>query len=103
MICLARIRFRCLVLCLLLLCAGFTAARADAPQTAAPEAAAPGTPGGHAISTLDELAGADIGVLSGTICDELALKVLSSTASETAYTFDRDAEYPNRVQLRWHH
>ncbi len=35
--------------------------------------------------------------------DELALKVLSSTASETAYTFDRDAEYPNRVQLRWHH
>ncbi len=75
----ARIRFRCLVLCLLLLCAGFTAARADAPQTAvpeaaAPEAAAPGTPGGHAITTLDELAGADIGVLSGTICDELAQK-----------------------------
>lgn len=33
--------------------------------------------------------------------DKLSLNVLKSTASETEYTYDPDAEYPNRLFLRW--
>ena len=64
-------RFRRLVLCVLLLCAVLSAARAEPPETA--------NPGKNEITSLDDLDGADIGVQTGMICDVLTQQRIPNT------------------------
>ena len=57
-------RLRSLLLCVFLLIPVLSAAESGAPETAGPAV--------KAVTSLDDLAGAEIGVQTGMICDVLA-------------------------------
>ena len=64
-------RFRCFVLCAFLLCINLAAAQAGSAETA--------QDGGKEIVSLDDLAGADIAVQTGMICDVLTQQRIADT------------------------